>query len=248
MLFCRRLALNFVKTLRPLISPNVITAAAVILLCQIGVGGVSGSPQLHLDLQPDSDSLQFRLTGLPVGDKGEWVLQSSSAGLNEWEDLAFFDERGGDGADLELELAFASIPDPAPTRQFFRARYLNTTDRLLREFVVARDTWRRSGVDRYTIETRWFLSMFVWHGTVSVFDHEVTSSETIFSDFFEVPEPKTIDDWFDQLKRFIDQKAEVIVVSYDPVFGYPKSVSIDESLLIADEEQSWSILDFRPKR
>jgi hypothetical protein len=57
-----------------------------------------------------------------------------------------------------------------------------------------------------------------------------------------------MDEWFDHLKRFIDQPADEIIVTYDPVFGYPKSVSIDEDFRIADEEQSWSILDFLPGR
>lgn len=51
-----------------------------------------------------------------------------------------------------------------------------------------------------------------------------------------------MDKWFDHLKRFIDLPADTIIVTYDPVFGYPNAVSIDEIIMIADEEQRWSTL------
>ncbi|MFT5104917.1 MAG: hypothetical protein ACI9UA_000535, partial [Pseudoalteromonas tetraodonis] len=142
----------------------------------------------------------------------------------------------------------ASMPQPGGTQQFFRARYLDSDDTLLREFLAARDVWRRSGIDRYNMEVRWSPSQFTWHGTVTVSNNQVTSFETIFTNLFEPPEPRTMDEWFDHLKRFIDQPADQIIVTYDPVFGYPNSVSIDEDFRIADEEQSWSILDFLPGR
>jgi hypothetical protein len=57
-----------------------------------------------------------------------------------------------------------------------------------------------------------------------------------------------MNDWFDVLKRAIDQKAERIVVTYDKVFGFPSSVFIDISTMIADEEQGWTISSFIPHR
>ncbi|MGK0188434.1 MAG: hypothetical protein ACI9R3_004245 [Verrucomicrobiales bacterium] len=231
-----------------LISPTEFLAALVILF-QFG-GGIasaqsSGSAQLHLN--PQADSISFRLSGIPEADAGQWVLQSS-ADLDEWEYLAFFGKSAAPGADLELELANQSMPQAGGAQQFFRARYLESDDPLLREFLTARNLWRRSGINRYVMEVRWQLSQFTWHGTVTVSNGQVTSSETITTNFFEPPEPKTMDEWFDHLKRFIDQPADQIIVTYDPVFGYPDSVSIDEDFRIADEEQSWSILDFLPGR
>lgn len=222
---------------------------AVLLL--IGSGRVSAQdgevPSPELQLTPQSDSLLFRLTGLPADGRGVWVLQSS-IDLSDWEDLAIFDKPAAPGADVELELGIGSTPNPGAAQQFFRACALEAEGPYLRDYLAARDTWRRSGVDDYTIETRWFVSQFVWHGTVKVRDHAVDSSEVIFTNFFDPPEPKTIDDWFDQLKSFIDQEADEIIVTYDAVFGYPISVSVDVSFQIADEEQSWSILSFNPQR
>jgi hypothetical protein len=68
----------------------------------------------------------------------------SSADLKSWEDLAFFGKSAAPGADLELELVNASIPQPGGTQQFFRAPYLESDDSLLREFLAARDVWRGS--------------------------------------------------------------------------------------------------------
>ncbi|MFT4548379.1 MAG: hypothetical protein ACI8XO_000229 [Verrucomicrobiales bacterium] len=231
--------------------PTSLTAsiAALVLLFHFGSKTASaqdpGSAQLHLNLQ--TESISFRLSGIPEGDTGMWILQSS-VDLEAWEDLAFFGKSAAPGADIELDLANASMPQPGGTQQFFRARYLDSDDTLLREFLAARDVWRRSGIDRYNMEVRWSPSQFTWHGTVTVSNNQVTSFETIFTNLFEPPEPRTMDEWFDHLKRFIDQPADQIIVTYDPVFGYPNSVSIDEDFRIADEEQSWSILDFLPGR
>jgi hypothetical protein len=55
-------------------------------------------------------------------------------------------------------------------------------------------------------------------------------------------------DWFAVLKRNIDNKAHRIDVTYDEIFGYPKTAFIDVDLRMADEEQGWSILKFLPMR
>ena len=231
--------------------PISLTAflAALVLLFYLGGGPASAQApsSTQLELSQQANSISFRLTGIPEADVGPWVLQSS-ADLEIWEDLAFFGKSAAPGTDLELELAKASIPSAGSSQQFFRARHLESDDRLLREFLAARDVWRRSGINRYNMEVRWNLSRFTWHGTVTVHAGQVASFETLSTNFFEPPEPKTVDEWFDHLKRFIDQPADEIIVTYDPVFGYPKSVSIDEDFRIADEEQSWSILDFLPGR
>ncbi|NNM29924.1 MAG: hypothetical protein HKO57_10395, partial [Akkermansiaceae bacterium] len=57
--------------------------------------------------------------------------------------------------------------------------------------------------------------------------------------------PRTIDDWFDQLKRIIDQDPYQLEVTYDPVHGFPASAMVDRSVQIADDEEGWSIQNFQ---
>ena len=76
----------------------------------------------------------------------------------------------------------------------------------------------------------------------------MVSFETIESNFFEIPQPKTIDDWFAELESAIAQRADSITVEYDPIYSFPKEVSIDPVEIIADDERGWSILRFLPHR
>ena len=48
----------------------------------------------------------------------------------------------------------------------------------------------------------------------------------------------TIDDLFDTLQRAIDQPADAISASFDPLMGFPSEINVDWSFMIADEE--WS--------
>ena len=52
---------------------------------------------------------------------------------------------------------------------------------------------------------------------------------------------ETVEGVFDAIQDAIDQDAHSIVVTYDAVLGYPRDVSIDYSLMIADEEYSIDI-------
>lgn len=50
----------------------------------------------------------------------------------------------------------------------------------------------------------------------------------------------TVDDMFALIQEAIKSKAERITVSYDTTYGYPKSVSIDRSSMMADEEINYT--------
>ncbi len=52
---------------------------------------------------------------------------------------------------------------------------------------------------------------------------------------------QTVDQRFEQLRNAYESGADQVNVTYDPQFGYPTSVFIDQSQLIADEEISYSI-------
>ena len=82
--------------------------------------------------------------------------------------------------------------------------------------------------------------------------HVIVSDETITSltyayDGTAVPTTvwssvETVDGVFESIQDAIDQDAYSIVVTYDGS-GYPRDVSIDYSLMIADEEYSAHITD-----
>ncbi|MEZ5538209.1 MAG: DUF6174 domain-containing protein [Thiolinea sp.] len=54
---------------------------------------------------------------------------------------------------------------------------------------------------------------------------------------------QTVDQRFEQLQNAYENGAATINVQYDPQFGYPTSVFIDQSQMIADEEVSYTISD-----
>ena len=219
---------------------SAITVAFALLIALGGFpsataqDGTDGLPQLHVI--PQLDALSCHLTGLPNDSGGDWVLQSS-AGLTSWEDLVFFDKNGE---------AIAAIPSGGQERQFFRAHHLKTDDLILREFLAARNTWRSAGIDSYSMEVSWGVSRFFWHGTVTVLGHEIISAVPINTNFSEPPAQRTIDGWFAHLESYVDPRADQVNVTYDAVFGFTKSAFIDIVFMIADEEQSWSIFDFKP--
>ena len=229
--------------------PSAITVL-LILLCTFSVqpataGDNVGIPlQLHFTLQ--DETFRFRLTGTPSNERNPWIIQSS-VNLDTWHDLAFIEDRTVEG-NLEIELPAASMPNQGQPNRFFRARRLDADDPVLREFLNARDTWRKAGIDSYSMEVNWGVSWFFWHGNVTVRNNRVVSVEPIDTNFFEPPEPRTMEDWLDHLKSYIDRKAERIDVTYDKTFGFPSSVFIDVSFMIADEEQGWTILNFLPHR
>lgn len=54
----------------------------------------------------------------------------------------------------------------------------------------------------------------------------------------------TIDGVFDKIQNAFDQGAAEVTVDYDPARGYPRSVFVDYSRQVADEELSLQISDF----
>ncbi len=55
----------------------------------------------------------------------------------------------------------------------------------------------------------------------------------------------TVEDAFDMIQEAIDNNADSVTVTYDPELGYPMSIAIDTSEMIADEEKyyTFSIID-----
>ena len=93
--------------------------------------------------------------------------------------------------------------------------------------------------------------MIFWDGSIEVVERLVSSYERVqaFPPFFEEPPLyRTIDGLFDRVEQAWTDGAASISVTWHPEFGYPSSVGIDQSLLIADEEQYWTIGFLEPIR
>ena len=217
---------------------KTLFAAAVILASgfelAVAQGEIDAEPRLQVTRQ--GDTLSFCLAGCPVNSGEIWVLQSS-LNLGDWDDLLVLDDSGQ---------AQLSISQQDRWGRLFRARRLEADNPALREFLTARSIWRSVEIDDYTMEINHQFSQFFWHGTVTVQNRQVTSAVPIESHHFGDYNARTIDEWFAHLNWFIDQEADRIDVTYDAVFGYPKTVFVDYRFLIADEEEGWSILDFQP--
>ena len=54
-----------------------------------------------------------------------------------------------------------------------------------------------------------------------------------------------VDDYFGRIQTGIDEEYSVLDVTYDPTYGFPTKIFIDESPAIADEEISYFIRDFQ---
>lgn len=56
----------------------------------------------------------------------------------------------------------------------------------------------------------------------------------------------TIPALFDDVQRLIDQKSDRLEVTYDPTYGYPRSIVVDVYLQAADDESSQTASNLRP--
>ena len=86
--------------------------------------------------------------------------------------------------------------------------------------------------------------MIFWNGSIEVINGKVASYERLeaYPPFFEEPPMyRTIQGLFDRIEHAWAKGAASIDVTWHPELGYPMSAGIDQSLLIADEEQCGSI-------
>ncbi len=83
---------------------------------------------------------------------------------------------------------------------------------------------------------------------ITVASGQITSA--VFADDQQVVgEPirrnlQTIDGVFDEIQAALDQDAEEVTVDFDPTRGYPRSVFVDYSRQVADEELILQISNF----
>ena len=202
---------------------------------------------VSLRIKWTGDEFSFRVAG--DDGRGEWVLQHSPDG-REWGDLLFLARGIEWGRVPGADIVPAALPERNARRALFRAVQLPRDDPFYREYLAARARWRASGFSSYRYGFRWSTMIF-WRGTINVVDDEVASYERLeaLPPFFEEPPLyRTIDGLFDRIAEARANNAVEIRVTWDPQFGYPRSVFIDQSLLIAVEEQFWTIESLEPMR
>ena len=189
----------------------------------------------------------FRVVG--EDGLGEWLLQFSADG-SDWQDLLFLERGVETGGVPGVQVSPAALPVPNAERGLFRVMEYPEVDRFYREYLAARSRWRASGLTSYRYGFRWSTMIF-WDGSIEVVERLVSSYERVqaFPPFFEEPPLyRTIDGLFDRVEQAWTDGAASISVTWHPEFGYPSSVGIDQSLLIADEEQYWTIGFLEPIR
>ena len=54
----------------------------------------------------------------------------------------------------------------------------------------------------------------------------------------------TIEDLFKIIRDAINEKVDKLTVEFDPILGYPETISIDPMETAVDEERAYTILDF----
>jgi hypothetical protein len=213
-------------------------------LC-LGLGaGASAQNQNSLSVVHAGDKLSFEV--VDEGGKNPWVLQYSADG-QVWQDVIFLDRTDGQ-TKLTGEIEVTGMTGVQMESAFFRAVKLSEDDAFYREFLAARVRWTILGPSNYTYEVNWNWSFFTWNGRVTVVDGMVTATETIssFPEGIGPLDELTIEGLFQKIGNARDRGAERIVVDWDPELGFPASGFIDISVLIADEEQSWTIRKIVP--
>ena len=202
---------------------------------------------VSLRIKWNGDEFSFRVAG--EDGLGEWLLQFSQDG-RDWQDLLFLEREVELGGIPGADVSPAALPVPDAPTGLFRVAQYPKVDSFYRDYLAARFRWRASGITNYQYGFRWSTMIF-WRGKISVVDGEVSSYERLeaFPPFFEEPPLyRTIDGLFDRIAEAWASNAVSIRVTWDPQFGYPRSVFIDQSLMIADEEQSWTIESLEPGR
>ena len=177
----------------------------------------------------------------------EWLLQHSTNGM-EWTDLIYLerpatDQEGASVVCPEATLSFSALPNNNIPIGLFRVREVEVVDPFYKDYLAARSRWRASGLASYKYGFRWNTMIF-WSGTVTVMDNVAVSytRTEAWPPFFEDPPLfRTIDGLFNRIEQAWFTGAASINVTWHPEFGYPSVAAIDQSLMIADEEQYWAI-------
>ena len=232
--------------MRSYLSPYLFCA----LLALVSIASSFRSPAdegVSLRIEQSGADFSFQVVG--EDGLGQWLLQFSADG-RDWQDLLFLERGVETGGVPGAQVSPAALPVPDAERGLFRVMEYPEVDRFYRDYLAARSRWRASGITSYRYGFRWSTMIF-WDGSIEVIDGQVASYDRLeaFPPFFEEPPMyRTIEGLFDRIADARARNAASIEVTWDPELGYPRSAAIDQSLLIADEEQYWSIEFLEPIR
>lgn len=115
---------------------------------------------------------------------------------------------------------------------------------------AAKALWNSKNVDDYTARQQ--LSCFCAPGSTHPISFDVKNGVVVSGSMHDVNEtdqipaselyatPKTVVEMFALVQDAIDRKADSMTIEYDATYGYPKTVNIDYSTMMADEEQYYT--------
>lgn len=124
----------------------------------------------------------------------------------------------------------------------------------LQQLEKNRKLWESQGIDDYSFTLQ--RSCFCRGDDRRPIHIQVRDGKVVAAKFADTGEPlppsmdyakKTIPDLFNEVAQAIKEKAARLEVSYDPTYGFPTSIFIDRSELIADEEIGYSVSNFQPE-
>lgn len=142
----------------------------------------------------------------------------------------------------------SALPAHASEAAFFRVVKQTADNVPYRDFLAAQARWREAGIFSYSYVVRSNRGQVSYEARYTVVNGEVTAMETvsIYPPFFTAPAELMIDDLFETVSSGFEQNAETVDVAWNADAGDPERGFIDLDEPPADEEQSWTILEFFP--
>lgn len=112
---------------------------------------------------------------------------------------------------------------------------------------AARARWADAGLDAYTmtLERICFCPPDYRGPYQVVVRNGVLASVRLDGATLDPDRGVTVDALFQLIEEAYEQEAEVVVVEFDAELGYPTSIGIDYSTMMADEEIAYRVSDLR---
>jgi hypothetical protein len=221
-------------------------ATVATLLTAFTIQASQAQEPAGLKIDPIPAGFTFKITG--DEDPPYWLLQHSD-NLADWSNLVFLNKPGPGGVAAGIDMPLVALDNPTAPRCFFRAIPLAQDNPNLRNLLGNRHTWRVANLQNYQFVLYSPGSFESRRTRITVQNGVVTNSETLYlnppmiSPLNPVP---TVNDLFAELVRLLATNPASFNVTYNATLGYPQSVYIDRSLMISDEEISWTIESLTP--
>lgn len=126
-----------------------------------------------------------------------------------------------------------------------------TSDPARKEYQANLQKWQGSDLDNYSFTLQ--RNCFCRGDAIRPVNIDVENGKVVSATFADTGEPLpadidfnslSVDDLFKQVGDALDSGAARVDVKYDPTYGYPTSIYIDQSEQIADEETGFTISNF----